>query len=100
MDRHQKKIRFDVLPESPIVLTDDDSGVDKFEVAPLLRPKSRRARDVQRRNKRKLSSFARNYNYIPQPNDFSKPNYVRSQPRFTAYQSDNDYGYQYSPYRR
>lgn len=34
----EEKIVFDVLPESPLILGDDDSVADKYEVAQLVQP--------------------------------------------------------------
>lgn len=101
VERHQKKIRFDVLPESPIVIADDDSGVDKFEVSPLLQPKSRVARDVQQRPKRRINEVYTGNNYVPQNNYnvYSKPYYANSQPHYTAHHT-NYVGYQNTPFRQ
>lgn len=97
VEKHQKKILFDVLPESPIVMTDDeDSGVDKFEVASLVQPsngaelKSRRPREAEHHQRRKRWQSSSPYNrvvYQPNPNAYRQSNYVEIPPNsFAAYQ--------------
>lgn len=100
VEKHQKKILFDVLPESPIIMTDDeDSGVDQFEVASLVQPsngkdlKSRRPREAEHHQRKKRWQRNSGYNRVPHqpnPNLYHQFNYAEIQPNsFAAYQPNH-----------
>ncbi|KAH8418058.1 hypothetical protein KR222_011115 [Zaprionus bogoriensis] len=80
VEKQQKKILFDVLPESPIVMADDDddSGADNFVAAPLVQPakekqllKRRQRRQAHHQEQRQHDKLhKRSYSYLPPDSNY------------------------------